>query len=41
LEFDEAVIIAIILDMEGTTKILRHLIKIGGPPPDFAPDSLN
>ena len=34
-------IIAIILDPQETTKILRHLIKIGRPPPNFDPDSLN
>ena len=34
-------IIAIIMDPEETTKILRHLIKIGRAPPNFDSDSLN
>jgi hypothetical protein len=34
-------IIAIILDSEETTKILKHLIKIGRAPPNFNPGSLN
>jgi hypothetical protein len=34
-------IIAIILDPEETTKILKHLIKIGRAPPNFNPDSLD
>jgi hypothetical protein len=34
-------IIAIIMDPEETTKILRYLIKTGRSPPNFNPDSLN
>ena len=34
-------IIAIILDSEETTKILKHLIKIGRAPPNFDTTSIN
>ena len=34
-------IIAIIMEPEETIRILRHLIKIGCPPPNFDPASLN
>jgi hypothetical protein len=34
-------IISIILDPEETIKILRHLVKIGRPLPNFDSDSLN
>jgi hypothetical protein len=34
-------IIAIIMDPEGTAKILQHLVKIGRAPPNFDPASLN
>jgi len=34
-------IIAIIMDQEETKKILKYLAKIGRPPPDFDPASLN
>ena len=37
----EMKIIAIILDSKETTKILKHLIKIGRAPPNLNPDSLN
>jgi len=37
----EMKIIAIIMDKEETTKILEHLVKIGRPPPNFDPASLN
>jgi len=37
----EMKIIAIILDPEETTKILRHLVKTGKSPPGFNPNSLN
>jgi hypothetical protein len=37
----EMKIIAIIMDKEKTTRILEHLIKIGRPPPNFDPASLN
>ncbi len=37
----EMKILAIIMDPAETEKILRHLVKIGRPPPNFDPSSLN
>ncbi len=37
----EMKILAIIVDPAETEKILRHLVKIGRPPPNFDPSSLN
>ena len=34
-------IIAIIMDQEETKKILKYLAKIGSPPPNFDPATLN
>ena len=37
----EMKILAIIMDPGETEKILRHLAKIGQPPPNFDPASMN
>ena len=34
-------IIAIIMEPEETTRILKHLVNIGRSPPNFDPSSLN
>jgi hypothetical protein len=34
-------IIAIIMEPSETTRILEHLVKIGRPPPNFDPTTLN
>ena len=41
MEFDEIEIIAIILDPEETTKLLRYLVKIGRAPTPPEPIVLN
>ncbi|MBA7546306.1 hypothetical protein ES705_38694 [subsurface metagenome] len=37
----EMIILAVIVDPEEVKKILKHLVKIGRPPPNFDPSSLN
>jgi len=37
----EKKIIAIIMEQEEANRILKHLVKIGRPPPHFDPDPLN
>ena len=34
-------ILAVIIDTVETEKILKHLVKIGRPPPNFDPTTLN